>query len=1346
MQSEVITSRSIQSDQRNGTGDVGDATTQTITPSLVATAPGQLRVIKRNGTVVSYTDDKIAVAITKAFLAAEGGTAAASSRIRERVSELTQVVTDRFQRSFPSGGTIHIEDIQDQVELALMRGGEHQVARSYVLYREEHARMRKEQAAKVGTPPSAPEIQVVGEDGARHPLDTDRMRTLIDEACAGLNDVEPDRVMDDARRNMYDGIKEHDVATTLVMTARTLIEEEPDYTYVSARLLLDQLRAEALAFLDLRLPGATGYRATQAEMGTLYGQALAAFVARGVKLELLAPELQRFDLEKLGAALKPERDLQFTYLGLQTLYDRYFIHSNDVRFELPQVFFMRVAMGLSVQEDEPEKRAIEFYNLLSSFDYMSSTPTLFNAGTRRPQLSSCFLTTVSDDLNGIYSAIRDNALLSKWAGGLGNDWTPVRALGSYIKGTNGKSQGVVPFLKVVNDTAVAVNQCFDPDTRVHTADGVKALRDIKERDLVLGQRGAYREVTRKFSYNQTDPMVEVRVKHSIAPLKVTAGHPLWAIRGIPLEQSASRSNGWLAKGKVNPEWVDAGDLRAGDYVAQVIPQEVVPVPGFDDDDARMYGILLGDGRCAKNGLEWRVSGNPTQDAQLDFVADYLGERGIHFWVAARGERYRQIRWSAGIGLQRDGTTGQYRGAGMRNLEFTREDLYGPNGQKRIARRFSHLPKSQTLALLQGLLETEGGVNRGRERGREICFTSTSEALAEGVRYQMLRLGVPTAGQCRERRQDHEAARDDGTATSYDIRIPAVPEVAERLHCKPLTKRNWLTVKNWVFSRVRSVGPMPATPFVMDLKVEGDESYMTTSGLAHNGGKRKGAVCAYIETWHLDIEEFLELRKNTGDDRRRTHDMNTANWVPDLFMQRVFDNADWTLFSPNEVPDLHDLYGSAFAQRYEEYEAMIAADPASLLHKRVPAVDLWRKMLSMLFETGHPWITFKDSCNIRSPQQHAGVVHSSNLCTEITLNTSADEIAVCNLGSVNLTRHLDKSKRSLDIKKIKKTVRTAVRMLDNVIDINYYSVPQARSSNMRHRPVGLGVMGFQDALYELRIPYGSEDAVTFADRSMEAISYCAIDASSKLAKERGSYASFEGSLWSRGILPVDALRRLGDERPAGCLEVDYSATLDWDGLRDKVRKRGMRNSNVMAIAPTATIANVVGVSQSIEPTYENLFVKSNLSGEFTVVNPYLVHDLKRLGLWDSVMVNDLKYYDGSVRRIDRVPNDLKELYATAFEVEPRWIVDAASRRQKWIDQAQSLNLYIANADGKKLDVTYRMAWLRGLKTTYYLRSLGATATEKSTLDATGALNAVDAGGAHAAPQICAIDDPECEACQ
>jgi ribonucleoside-diphosphate reductase alpha chain len=954
--------------------------------SIAATAPGQLRVIKRNGTVVSYDDSKIAVAMTKAFLAVEGGTAAASSRIREQVRALVDHMSATFERRFPSGGTLHIEDIQDQVELALMRSGEHKVARDYVLYRDGRARARAER--KPAVKPTQTNLSITRADGTRAPLDVERLRTVVSEACAGLKDVDSERIIVEALNNMYDGISEKDVATSVLITARTLVEEEPNYTFVTARILLDDLRAEALAFLGVQARGATqgDFRATQSQMRDVYPVALKAFIERGAALELVSADLRKFDLDTLGAALKPERDHNFTYLGLQTLYDRYFIHSNDVRFELPQVFFMRVAMGLALDETDRTARAIEFYDLLSSFDYMSSTPTLFNAGTLRSQLSSCFLTTVPDDLDGIYRAIHDNAMLSKWAGGLGNDWTPVRALGAYIKGTNGKSQGVVPFLKVVNDTAVAVNQ---------------------------------------------------------------------------------------------------------------------------------------------------------------------------------------------------------------------------------------------------------------------------------------------------------------------------------------------------------------------------------------GGKRKGAVCSYLETWHLDIEEFIELRKNTGDDRRRTHDMNTANWIPDLFMKRVFEDGTWTLFSPSDVPELHDLYGLAFEHSYTAYEHKTETGELPLF-KRVRAQDLWRKMLSMLFETGHPWITFKDACNIRSPQQHVGVVHSSNLCTEITLNTSRDEIAVCNLGSVNLLQHVTKD--GLDLDKLRRTVRTAVRMLDNVIDINYYSVAQARASNMRHRPVGLGIMGFQDALYELRIPYASDAAVTFADRSMEAVSYFAIEASSDLAKERGSYASFEGSLWSRGSLPLDSLRHLERERGKQYLEANYDSTLDWETLRRKVKTDGMRNSNVMAIAPTATIANITGVSQSIEPTYQNLYVKSNLSGEFTVVNPFMVHDLKALDLWDKVMVNDLKYYDGSLKAIDRVPEDLKQLYATAFEVEPRWLVDAGARRQKWIDQAQSLNLYIAGASGKKLDVTYRMAWIRGLKTTYYLRALSATSTEKSTVDR-GTLNAVSSGAGggvsakSAAPQVdvlrgdpaevplaCSIENPDCEACQ
>lgn len=956
-----------ESIEQQGVANTPAATRENPNPTrLSATAPGQLRVIKRNGTVVPFEDSKITVAITKAFIAVEGGTAAASSRIHETVATLTAQVVATFKRRMPSGGTLHIEDIQDQVELELMRAGEHKIARDYVIYREAR---RQERDAKVElsaeTQAAAKAINIVHPDGSKAPLDIDRIGTIVSEACAGLDDVSESAIIDEALRNLYDGVSAKECSTSLVITARTLIEQEPNYSYAAARLLLDDLRAEGLAFMGV------ADSATQAEMETYYPQALKAFIERGIELELLAPNLADFDLDMLGQALQAERDLQFTYLGLQTLYDRYFIHSDEVRFELPQIFFMRVAMGLATREDDRNARAIEFYRLLSSFDYMSSTPTLFNSGTLRPQLSSCYLTTVPDDLFGIYGAIQDNAMLSKFAGGLGNDWTPVRALGAYIKGTNGKSQGIVPFLKVVNDTAVAVNQ---------------------------------------------------------------------------------------------------------------------------------------------------------------------------------------------------------------------------------------------------------------------------------------------------------------------------------------------------------------------------------------GGKRKGAVCAYLETWHMDIEEFLDLRKNTGDDRRRTHDMNTANWIPDLFMKRVFEDGDWTLFSPNDVPDLHDLYGKAFEERYEHYEQM-ARNGELKLHKTLKAQNLWRKMLGMIFETGHPWMTFKDPCNLRSPQQHCGVVHSSNLCTEITLNTNSEEIAVCNLGSVNLPQHIENGE--LNLEKLRGTVRTAIRMLDNVIDINYYSVPQAETSNFRHRPIGLGLMGFQDALYKIDAPYGSENAVSFADRSMEAISYFAIEASSELAAERGSYSSYEGSLWSRGIFPLDSLDILIEQRGEQYIDVNRDKTLDWDALKANVASAGMRNSNVMAIAPTATIANITGVSQSIEPTYQNLYVKSNLSGEFTVVNPYLVKDLKSRDLWDKVMVNDLKYFDGSVQTIDRVPADLKAKYATAFEVEPRWLVDSASRRQKWIDQAQSLNLYINNASGKKLDVTYRMAWYSGLKTTYYLRSLAATGTEKSTVD-TGNLNAVssktETPQPAPVPQACSLDDPDCEACQ
>ena len=971
---QVTTPISLVAEQQNMPG----ATLQPI----VQQSWSHYSIIRRNGSVVPFEPGKIGIAMTKAFLAVNGGSGAASARVREMVEQLTQQVVNAMVRGRPNGGTFHIEDVQDAVELALMRSGEHDVARSYVLYRERRSQERAQERAQAGVDAKieAPVIHIT-EGGVRKPLDLAKLQATIEAAGEGLGDfVNTQIILKETLKNLYDGIPTDEVYKSAILAARAQVEKDPAYSKVTARLLLHTIRKEVLS---AEIP--------QQDMATEYAIHFPKLIKRGVEGGLLNPEMARYDLKRLGQALKDKRDLQFDYLGLQTLYDRYFLHINGQRIEMPQVFFMRVAMGLALKEIDREARAIEFYEILSSFDFMSSTPTLFNSGTTHSQLSSCYLSTVSDDLDGIYEAIKENALLAKYAGGLGNDWTPVRAMRSHIKGTNGESQGVVPFLKVVNDTAVAVNQ---------------------------------------------------------------------------------------------------------------------------------------------------------------------------------------------------------------------------------------------------------------------------------------------------------------------------------------------------------------------------------------GGKRKGAVCCYLETWHLDIEEFLDLRKNTGDERRRTHDMNTANWIPDLFMRRVIEGGDWTLFSPSDCPDLHDKFGKAFEVAYNGYEAKTKTGEITLF-KTMPAAQLWRRMLSMLFETGHPWFTFKDPCNIRSPQQHVGVVHSSNLCTEITLNTNESEIAVCNLGSVNLVAHLKtdaNGQLSLDHEKLERTVKTAMRMLDNVIDINFYAVDKARASNLRHRPVGMGIMGFQDSLHLMRIPYASEAAIKFSDESMEAVCYQAYSASCDLAAERGRYATYEGSLWSKGILPQDSVAMLREER-GGYVELDDSSALDWTSLRARIKQHGMRNSNCVAIAPTATISNIIGVSVCIEPTYQNLYVKSNLSGEFTVVNDHLVRDLKKLGLWDEVMVADLKYFDGSLSRIDRVPNELRELYATAFEVDASWIVECAARRQKWIDQAQSLNIYMAGVSGKKLDETYKLAWLRGLKTTYYLRSLGATSAEKST-GRGGELNAVSmnpTGGVVASAtalnlpeaeilgQACTMrpGDPgfeECEACQ
>jgi len=954
----------------------------------------EIKVVKRSGDVVIHDPSKIRTAIGKALIAVRGeAMEGLVARQNQEIEKLAQISNEMVEHEMQRSGApaIRVEQIQDIVELTLMRQGYFDVAKAYIVYRHDQAKKREQEEAARPVSPADVTIQV---PKATAPLSKEdallvRANDLIVEAAEGLNAIDVERVVKAYKEGLYPSITDDEANQLLVMSARQFVERDPQYSTLTARLLMDQIRTEVLGYFGFenvgdrsvtRINAVTVPKVSQHDMELLYPEAFAAYIDKGHRL-LNQDILGKFDVAQLGAALDYRRDNLFNYLSLQTLYDRYFIHDDGTRIELPQVFFMRVAMGMASIEPEGirNSKAIEFYDVLSQMDYMASTPTLFNSACKSSQMSSCFLTTIPDDLFGIYSSIRDNAMLSKFSGGIGNDWSPVRGLGSLIKGTNGDSQGVIPFMKVANDTAVAVNQ---------------------------------------------------------------------------------------------------------------------------------------------------------------------------------------------------------------------------------------------------------------------------------------------------------------------------------------------------------------------------------------GGKRKGAACGYLTSWHIDVEAFLELRKNTGDDRRRTHDMNTANWIPDLFMKRMIEDQNWTLFSPEEVPGLHDAYGKRFEDLYEAYEEK-AANGKIRNFKTIKAKDLWRKMLTMIFETGHPWLTFKDACNIRSPQDHVGVVHSSNLCTEITLNTSEEEIAVCNLGSINLVNHLIEvapGKYIIDHVKLRKTVHVAVRMLDNVIDVNYYTVEAARTANQRHRPVGLGIMGFQDMLYLLDVANESEAAVQLSDTVQEAIMYYALEASCDLADERGAYSSFEGSKWNRGILPLDSLLLLEEERGEKYCEFDYSKTLDWEPLRARVMK-GIRNSNLLAIAPTATISNICGVSQSIEPTYQNLYVKSNMSGEFTVINPYLVNDLKAAGLWDPVMLNDLKYHDGSVQQIERVPQHLKDKYKTAFEVDAYWQIMSAARRQKWIDQAQSLNLYIAGANGKKLDESYKLTWHAGLKTNYYLRALAATGTEKSTVER-GKLNRVSASAAGMdikaapapVPKACSIDNPDCEACQ
>lgn len=1291
----------------------------------------ELKVIKRDRTVADFTAEKIRVAVQKAYIAVRGTEEASTESGRATIQSVLNTVLERLEKQYAPGTPVDIESIQDKVEIALMANGLHDVARAYILYREEHKKQRNIIQQEQGET-----VQVEFEDGI-HSVGVNTLSALMKPFANGLDRVNVAKLADEVMRTMYNGIKQGDMYRAIVLAGRAFIEYESQYSKFIARVVRQDLHLQATGhFNEQSLIQYNGY--------------FQKYIQEAIEAEILNPELATFDLALLAAHMKAERDDQFEYLGMTTLIDRYFIHIDGRRIELPQAFFMRVAMGIALAEkpEERNQRAIEFYDVLSSFDYMTSTPTLFNSGTRHSQLSSCYLTTIADDLDGIYEGLKEDALLSKFAGGIGNDWTSVRSMGAHIKGTNGKSQGVVPFLKVANDTAVAVNQCFDRETYVYTSNGLKTIDAINTNDMVLTEDGVYRKVTHTFEYSasQHDVMHAIDTKHSFMPVKVTSGHPFYGIKNDAMDKSLNRVLPRLEKGQLMPSWIDASELKEGDLISFPIPQEIVPVANFTKDDAFLYGIMLGDGHITKEGREYGITFHSTNDEEhYQFVIQYLTSHDIHYWITeSQVNHSKQVHWS------------QNKLTPSKMLPFDEYDLYNEKHEKRIAPRLAHLPLEQSLQIIRGCILTDGNVSRGKE----ITFCNTSYELIESIRYQLLRHGVPTAGNKRVRSFDHDTLRKDNTITNikgentvFDLRIPAVSFIADMVDCKPLTKKNWIVWNNRIYSRVKSNEIVATSDFVYDLKVEGIHSYVTTNGLVHNGGKRKGAICAYLETWHADIEEFLELRKNTGDDRRRTHDMNTANWIPDLFMERVISGADWSLFSPNEVPELHDLYGNAFRAKYEEYEALGKAGKLRV-YKSVPALSLWRKMLTMLFETGHPWINFKDPCNLRSPQQHAGVVHSSNLCTEITLNTNEEEIAVCNLGSVNLVQHV-RADGSIDADKVAKTIKTAVRMLDNVIDVNFYPVKKAEISNKRHRPVGLGMMGLQEVLYIKKLPFESAEAIQFNDELMELIAYHAYLASSTLAAERGAYPSYDGSLWSKGVLPQDSMRYLAEHRSSAEFAQlpEIKERLNWSVVREHIAKHGMRNSNVIAIAPTATISNIIGVSASFEPQYQNLYVKSNLSGEFTIVNEYLMNDLRALGLYDDAMIADLKYFEGSVQNIERVPQHLKDLYRTSFEMDPIAFVEGAARRQIWIDQAQSLNIYMAGASGKKIDALYKHAWLRGLKTTYYLRTLGASSAEKST-GRGGELNAVQAQPVakpvEAVPatdvKFCSIDNPDCESCQ
>jgi ribonucleoside-diphosphate reductase alpha chain len=1252
------------------------------------------QIKKRNGDIVEFDSARIFRAIEKSFLSVKKNI---SITVIESVKNLViSKINDKDD--------IDVEYIQDTVEKCLIQSGHSDVAKSFIIYRNEH---KKERQKKVLENIKSKKLVILNNYGKQVIYNPLLVKLKIDNLAKGLNHINIHDLLDTINRNIYPKIKQSDIKKIMLNSCRDRIESHYDYCTMSARIVLDNLYKD-----NLKLSSDND------DFKERYQKGFMAYLTKGISQEMINKKLIKFDIKKIMDCINPDADKLFTYLGIQMIYDRYLLRDRSTQdvYELPQWFFMRVAMGLCLKEPEPTEWAIKFYEELSQMRIMSSTPTLFNSGTNFSQMSSCYLNTVSDDLSGIFKVFGDNAQLSKWAGGIGTDWTNVRASNSMIKGTNGKSQGVIPFIKIFNDVAVAVNQCFHPDTQVITSVNAKPIKDVVKGDLVLTDVGEYKSVLEVKEYEDSHDVVSIRSKYSLSPTKVSDSHPMYAVVSTSKSEPLAKINEKLEKKKIAPIWITAKGLKKDDLICTPIPKDYKNINDLSDDDLYFYGIVLGDGTVSYNDknktVECKVYLNTTTKLHLiDSIKKYLNKKNVEYIINEKGD---SIYFSTGVN-----------GINYKKMDFLyKYKMYDDKKKKYIHDSILHLPPERCLHVIKGLLFTDGCVSNENE----LTFTNTSDSIAYGIKYMLLKNRIPCRGnwRTRTRKADGERFKKDCITRVCEIRIPKAPVIAKALGIEPVTKFNWIDFQDKIWCRVTEHKTTDYNGVVYDLIIDGRENYTTDLGLAHNGGKRKGAMCAYIEIWHDDFEQFLELKKNTGDERRRAHDINTACWIPDLFMERVKNNGNWTFFCPSYVKDLHNSYGIEFNQKYENYEKI-----DTIPKRTVKAVDLWRKMITMLYETGHPWLTFKDSINVRNPQDHDGVVNSSNLCTEITLNTSPTETAVCNLASINLSKFVIsdgmwKPTNRFHLFRLMQSVSIAIRMLDNVIDCNYYPTKESEKGSKNSRAIGLGQMGFQDALYKLGIPFDSEEAIEFADKSTESISYFSILASSELAAERGKYPSYDGSQWDRGLMPANTIKFMNRTRSED-VKMDAELGMDWDHVINKVKANGVRNSNMLAIAPTASISNITGVYPCTEPAYKNMYMKENLSGNFIVINRHLIDCLQGIGKWTPEILNKIKINNGSIQNITEIPENIRNIYKEVFEIAPEWIIKAASRRQKWIDQACSTNIFTVTTSGKYLSDIYMMAWEYGLKTTYYLRTLGASQVEKSNV------NIIDNSG-------------ECEACQ